>query len=91
MQYETTKLSYFSNTKYKISLLRKLSVVYKLVCPGCSLEKQSALWESTEEHACKNNKKKEQSTIYEHLLIREHYNHIVDLFNLNNSLTWSQV
>ena len=34
-QYETTKLSYFTNTNDKILLLSQLSVVYKFVCPGC--------------------------------------------------------
>ena len=28
---------------------------------------------------------KEQSAIYEHLLTCEHYNHIVDLFNVDNN------
>ena len=35
-----TKSSYITNSKYKISLLSQLSVVYKFVCPGC---KNSAL------------------------------------------------
>ena len=34
LQYEITKLSYFTNTKDKISLLSQPSVVYKFVCPG---------------------------------------------------------
>ena len=36
LQYEATKSSYFTNTKDKISLLRQSSVVYKIVCSGCS-------------------------------------------------------
>ena len=36
LQYETTKLSYFTNTKDKISFLNQWSFVYKFVCPGCS-------------------------------------------------------
>ena len=36
LQYETTKLSYFTNTKDKISLLSQSSVVYKFNYPGCS-------------------------------------------------------
>ena len=47
LQYETTKLSYFTNTKDKISLLSQSSVVCKFVCPGCSssyIGKQSALY-----------------------------------------------
>ena len=47
LQYETTKLSYFTNTKDKLSLLSQSSVVCKFVCPGCSssyIGKQSALY-----------------------------------------------
>ena len=92
LHYETTKLSHFTNTKGQISLLIQSPVVYKFVCPGCRssyIEKRECtLWERTEEHAYKNINQKEQSAIYEHLLIYEHYNHIVDLFNVdNNSLT----
>ena len=72
LQYETTKLSYFTNTKDKISLLSQSSVVYKFVCPGCSSsyigKTGCTLWERTEEHAYKNKNQKEQSAIYEHLL-----------------------
>ena len=72
LQYETTKLSYFTNTKDKISLLSQSSVVYKFVCPGCSSsyigKRGCTLWERTEEHAYKNKNQKEQSAIYEHLL-----------------------
>ena len=86
LQYETTKLSYFTNTKDKISLLSQLSVVYKFVCPGCSSsyigKTERNLWERTEQHAYKNNNLKEQSAIYEQLLTCEHYNHVVDLFNV---------
>ena len=88
-QYETTKLSHFTNTKGKISLLSPSSVVYKFVGPGCSSsyigKAECTLWERTEEHAYKNNNQKEQNTIYEHLLTCEHCNHIVDLFNVDNN------
>ena len=89
LQYETTKLSYFTNTKDKIPLLSQSSVVYKFVCPGCSSsyigKTECTLWERTEEHDDKNNNQKERSTIYEHLLTCEYYNHVVDLFNVDNN------
>ena len=89
LQYETTKLSYFTNTKDKIPLLSQSSVVYKFVCPGCSSsyigKTEHTLWERTEEHAYKNNNQKEQRAIYEHLPTCEHDNHIVDLFNADNN------
>ena len=43
------------------------------------------MWERTEEHAYKSNIQEEQSAIYEHRLTCEHYNHIVDLFNVDNN------
>ena len=83
IQYETTKLSYFTNTKDKILLLSQSSVVYKFVCPGHSSsyigKTERTLWERIEEYAYKNTNQKEQSAIY------EHYNHIVDLFNADNN------
>ena len=58
LQYGTTKLSYFTNTKDEISLLSQSSVVYKFVFPGCSSscigKTECMLW-GTEEHAHKNN------------------------------------
>ena len=89
LQYETTKLSYFTNTKDKISLLSQSSVVYKFVCPGCSSsyigKTERTLQERKEQHAYKNNDQKKQSAIYEHLLTCEHYNHIADLLNTDNN------
>ena len=86
LKYETTKLSCFTITKDKMSLLSQLSIVYKSACPGCSSsyigKSERNLWERAEEHACKNNNLKEQSAIYEQLLTCEHYNHVVDLFNV---------
>ena len=89
LQYETTKLSYFTNKKDKTSLLSQSSVVYKFVCPGCSFsyigKTERTLWERTEEHACKKNNWNKQSAIYEHLLKCEHYSHIIDLLNVDNN------
>ena len=72
-----------------MSLLSPSSVVYMFVCPCCSSscigKTERTLWERTEGHAYKNNNQKEQNTIYEHLLTCEHYNHIVDLFNVDNN------
>ena len=53
LQYETTNLSYFANTKDKTSLLSQSSVVYKFVCSGCSSsyigKTERTLWERAEE------------------------------------------
>ena len=86
---ETAKLSYFTKTKVKISLLSQSSVVYKFVCPGCGSsyigKTERTLWERTEEHAYKNNNQKEQSALYERLSTCEHYSHMVDLFKVDNN------
>ena len=86
LKYETTKSSCFTITKDKMSLLSQLSVVYKSACPGCSSsyigKSEWDLWERAEEHAYTNNNLKQQSAIYEQLLTCEHYNHVVDLFNV---------
>ena len=66
-----------------------MSVIYKFVGPDCSCsyigKTDHTFWEKTEEHAYKNNDKKEQSAIYEHLLPCDYYNHIVDLCNAENN------
>ena len=79
---------FFTNTKGKTSSLSHSSVVYKFTCPGCSCnyigKTERTLHERTEEHAYSNKKSNEQSAVYEHLPTCPHYNHIVDLFNVNN-------
>ena len=89
LQYETTKLSYFTNTKDKISLLSQSSVVRKFVCPGCSSfyirKTERTLWKRAEKHAYENNNQKEQGTIIKHLLTCEHHHHMVDLHNFDNN------
>ena len=89
LRYETTKLSCFTNTKDKISFLSQLAIVYKFICLGCSSsyigKTERTLWERVEEHAYKNNNQKEQTSIYEHLLTCEYYNHIVYLFYVDNN------
>ena len=86
--YKTTKVLFFTNTKDKVLSLSQSSVVYQFTCPGCSCnyigKTERTLHERTEEHAYSNKKSNEQSAIYEHLSTCPHYNHIVDLFNVNN-------
>ena len=53
-QHETTKLSYFTNTKNKTSLLSQSSLVNKFVFPAysssCIGKTERTLWDRTEEH-----------------------------------------
>ena len=57
-------------------------------CPGCSCnyicKTERTFHERTEEHAYPNKKSNEQSGIYEHLSTCPHYNHIREMFNVNN-------
>ena len=55
LNYQTTKLCYFTNTKGKTPFSSQSSVVYKFVCPGCKScyvgKTDRILHERTEEHA----------------------------------------
>ena len=55
LHYQTTKLSYFTNTKDKTPFLSQSSVIYKFVCPGCESyyvgKTDRNLHERTKEHA----------------------------------------
>ena len=74
--YKTTKISFFTNTKYTNNEF------------GCSCsyisKMELTLQESTEEYAYPSKKSYEQSAIYQHLATCPRYSHIVDLFNVNN-------
>ena len=88
-RYQTTKLSYFTNTKDKSLFLSQSSVIYKFVCPGCKScyvgKTDHTLHERTKEHAYAKGNKNEQSEIYEHLSLCTHYSHIADLFKIDTN------
>ena len=81
---QTTKLSYFTNTKDKTPFSSQSSVIYKFVCPGCKScyvgKADRTLHERTKEHAYVKGDKNEQSVIYEQLSLCTHYSHIAYLF-----------
>ena len=86
--YKTKKLSFFANTKNKTRSLCQSSLVYKFTCPSCSCKyigkTEWTLHERAKEHAYPNKKSNQQSAIYEHLSACSHYNHKLDMFNINN-------
>ena len=88
-RYQTTKLSYFTNTKDKSPFLSQSSVIYKFVCPGCKScyvgKTDCTLHERTKEHAYAKGNKNEQSEIDEHLSLCTHYSHIADLFKIDTN------
>ena len=81
-------MSIFANTKDKTPSLIQSSIVFKFKCPGCTCnyigKTEWTLHERTEEHACNNKKSNKQSAIYEHLSTCPLYDHILDLFDVNN-------
>ena len=83
--YNMKQLNYFISSIQKI----KMPLIdYKLVCSGWDPsyigKTERSSWVRTEKHTCKNNNKKEQSAIFEHLSIYENHSHIVDLFIVGN-------
>ena len=91
LKYQTTKLSFFTNTKDKLSPLSQSSLVYKFNCPGCNSsyigKTERTLHERTAEHAYENKKNEEQSAIYEHISTCPNYDHIQNMFaTLNNDI-----
>ena len=92
LNYQTTKMSFYTNTKDKVPLLSQSFVVYKFKCPGCNCsyigKTERTLFERTREHAYENNNK-DQSAIYEHIRSCPCYNHIIDMFNiLDNNVNY---
>ena len=89
LHYQTTKLSYFTNTKDKTPFLSQSPVIYKFVCPGCEScyvgKTDCNLHERTKEHAYVKGNKNEQSAIYEHFSLCTHYSHIADLFKIDTN------
>ena len=89
LHYQTTKLSYFTNTKDKTPFLSQPSVIYKFVCPGCKScyvgKTGRTLHEKAKEHFyAKGNKN-------EHLSLCTHHSQIADLFKIDtNSFNSSQ-
>ena len=89
LHYQTTKLSYFTNTKDKTPFLSQSSVIYKFVSPGCKSsyvgKTDCTLHEMTKEHAYAKGNKNEHWAIYEYLSLCTNYSHIADLFKINNN------
>ena len=83
--FDTTKVSYFCNTKDKTPLLCNSFVVYKFTCPGCLSsyigKTERTLKERTHEHACNEN-----SAVYQHLLSCPNLIFINDLMQIDTSI-----
>ena len=87
---QSAKLLYLRNTKDKTPLLSQSSVFYKFNFPFCNAsyigKAEHSLWEKAKEHAYSNGTKTDQNAVYQYLSSYEHYNHLVDLFRLQNDI-----
>ena len=91
LNYQTTKMSFFTNTKDKTSTLSQSSIVYKFSYPGCTSsyigKTDRTLFKKTEEHGYSNPNENDQSAIYEHISVCQNFCHIHDIFKtLNNDV-----
>ena len=63
-------------------------MIYKYIYPFCNKsfigKTERPLWEREDKHAYYNIRKFKQSAIYQHLPSCKYYNHIIDLFRLQN-------
>ena len=82
--WQTTKLSFFTNTKDPIPKQYQSSVVYKFTCPGCSApyigKTDRNLITRIKEHA------KPKSEIFSHVEHCPNFNHLHDILNLPHTL-----
>ena len=80
--YSVTKLSFFTNTKDRLNMLSKSSVVYQFKCPGCNSsyigKTDRTMFVRTKEHAKRND-----SAIHNHIT---HCPGVDYLFGINNLL-----
>ena len=83
--YNTTKLSFFTNTKDCIAKLAFSFVVYYFSCPGCHHDyigkTERTLWERINEHGYRDN----DSVTYDHVTNCKVVSYLVDLLNINNN------
>ena len=80
--YSVTKLSFFTNTKDRLNMLSKSSVVYQFKCPGCNSSYigkiERTMFVRTKKHAKRND-----SAIHNHIT---HCPSVNYLFGINNLL-----
>ena len=84
IQLKTTKLSLFNPNKDRIPLLSKSCCVYRYTCPGCNAEyigkTETTLFKRTQQHAWEQ----KDSSIFKHFNDCHGYQHILDMFTLDN-------
>ena len=85
--YNTTKLSFYTNTKDRIDKLAHSYIVYKFCCPGCSKsyigKTERTFFERINEHAFKD----KNSVVYNHVNNCDGVKYLVDLLNIDQVQT----
>ena len=85
LQYTTTKMSFFTNTKDKTPFLSQSTLVYKFSCPGCNesyIEKTDrTILDRVKEHGSCS--KADKSAIFDHITNCSNYQHILGIFNID--------
>ena len=85
--YNTTKLSFYTNTKDRIDKLAHSYIVYKFCCPGCSKsyigKTGRTFFERINEYAFKD----KNSVVYNHINNCERVKYLVDLLNIDEVQT----
>ena len=86
VQYQTTKVFFFTSTNDRKPLLSNSGVVYKMTCSGCAEtyvgKTECTLYKRTAEHEWES----KDSVINQHLNNCENYHHIRDLHAINEIL-----
>ena len=82
IQFQATKLSFYTSNKERIPLLSNSSLVYRFTCPGCSKsyigKTETTLFNRTKQHGWCDKK----SAVYNHIGSC-HWNEIVGLLQIN--------
>ena len=83
-QLKTTKLSFFTSNKDQIPFLSNSSLVYRYMCPGCSKsyigKTECTLYKRSQQHGWEQ----KDSAIFQHFNNCPGYEHIRDMFALDN-------
>ena len=83
IQFQATKLSFYTSNKDRVPLFSNSFLVYRFTCPGCSKsyigKTETTLFVRTRQHGWSDKK----SAVYKHFENCPHWNEIVDLLRID--------
>ena len=83
IQFQATKLSFYTSNKDKVPYFSSSCLVYRFTCPGCCKayigKTETTLFVRTKQHGWSDKK----SAVFKHLESCPHWNEIVDLHRIN--------